>query len=93
MDKRKLFMDKELAGTSEAASCCTDLLNQAASATLKYKQKPYKGNMRHKTWYDSRLKDLRNSLDMCCKRLSLDPFNRELQQRCFVLSKRYTKLR
>ena len=71
----------EFAATSEAVSCSTDPLNQAASATLKCKQKPYKGKsiMHHKTWYDSSLKDLRNSLDMCCKRLSLDPFNKELR--------------
>ena len=77
-------MDKESDGASEAVSCFTDLLNEAASETLECKQKPYKGksNMHHKTWYDSSLKDLRNPLDMCCKRLSLDSFNKELRQRC-----------
>ena len=49
--------------------------------------------MHNRHWFDSSLKDLRYTLDMYCKQLSLDSFNKKLRQKCFELSRKYTRMR
>ena len=43
LERRGLFMDTEFTNTSEAVSCFTDILNQAASATLKCRKNAHIG--------------------------------------------------
>ena len=84
-------------GVNEALSSINSIFIDAASRSLRKKRIHVNCSRKplHKRWFNTSLQELRHMLDYhtCSKLLSFDPFNRQLRNKCFELSKRYNRIR
>ena len=80
---------------NQAVSDFSDIILSAANTSLKARipQRRKNHNNKGKKWYDQSLLDMKNTLDTLSIKLAFNPFDKELRQHCFTMSKKYNKLR